>query len=254
MKRKIIKRIIIAIPVLLLIKCSGVVDDILGSQFPLNIRNDGNNIKVHINDIKDSVVSVEATYLSKKCTTAHLNAAYTKISYSSDEISVDVNNIENNNGITTFTVPINGGGWCNWHLTKMYITPTPLENIADTSTSIVINVTKTDTNSISYDVSLAPIVQKRNNARDEFYYILSNRGLKEISNHKNGNIYIYAELKKELLTESLIDEGFVIFPNGKKIDYTGNKRLFFPKFDTILENSTLKDNILVDKKNETKSD
>lgn len=61
MKRKIINIVIIAIPVLLLVKCSGIVDDILGSQFPLNVHNDGNNIKIHINDIKDSVVNVEAT-------------------------------------------------------------------------------------------------------------------------------------------------------------------------------------------------
>ncbi|MET4862713.1 hypothetical protein [Morganella morganii] len=252
MKRKIIKRLIFAIPVLLLVKFSGIVDDILGSQFPLNIRNDGNNIKIHINDIKDSVVSVEATYLSKRCTTAHLNAAYTKISYSSDKISVDIDNIESSNGMTIFTVPISGGGWCNWHLAKIYITPAPRENTADTSTSIVINVTKTDNNYISYDVLLAPIVKKSNKLNDEFYYILSRRGVREISNNKSGNIYIYAQLKKELLTESLIDEGFVIFPNGKKIDYTGSKRLFFPEFDTILENSILKEKIILNKKSEIK--
>lgn len=186
MKQKIIKTVIIAIPVLLLVKCSGIVDDILGSQFPLNISNGGNSIKIHMNDIKDSAVSVEAKYITEKCTKARLDASYTEISYSPIRRTVEIDNIENSNGITIFTVPISGGGWCNWYLTNIYVTPTPIKNIADTSTSIVINVTNTDASSISYNISLAPIVQKRNNSKDEFYYILSKRGLKEISNQKNG--------------------------------------------------------------------
>lgn len=66
MKRKVIKIVLIAIPILLLVKCSGVVDDILGRQFPLNVNNDGNSIKVHVNDINNIDVKVEATYMSKK--------------------------------------------------------------------------------------------------------------------------------------------------------------------------------------------
>ena len=239
MKRKIIKRVLIALPILFLIKCSGVVDDVLGSQFPLNVNNDGDSIKIHINEIKDSTVKVKARYLSGRCKTAHLNAAYTKISYSSDEGNIEIDNAKNSNGITIFTVPISGGGWCDWGLTKLYITPVPKESNADTSTSIVINVLKTDIDSVSYDFSLAPIVQKNKNDKDEFYYIISKSGMREISNYKDGSIYISARLRKELLTESLVDEGFVIFPNGKKINYKGNRKLFFPGFNTIVENSKL---------------
>lgn len=229
---------------LLLVKCSGVVDDILGSQFPLNTHNDGNNIKIHINDIKDSEVMVEATYLSKKCTTAHLNAAYTKISYSSDEESV---NIENSDGITVFTVPINGGGWCNWHLTKMYITPISRKNKATASTSVGIDVVDTDTNYLSYNILLAPIVRQRNNKQDEYYYRISKSGNNKISNNKNGEVHIAAELKNELLTYSLMDEDVIIFPNGIKKNYRGSSKLIFPDFNEIVENSTLKDKIITGK-------
>ncbi|OBU09378.1 hypothetical protein [Morganella psychrotolerans] len=189
MKRKIIKRGLIALPILFLIKCSGVVDDILGSQFPLNVNNDGNNIKIHINEIKNSIVKVEATYLTERCTKARLNAAYTEISYSPIRRIVDIDNAVNSDGITTFTVPISGGGWCNWELTKLYITPIPRENNADTSMSMVVNVLKTDIDSVLYDVSLAPIVQINKNEKDEFYYIISRSGAREISNYKDGNIY-----------------------------------------------------------------
>ncbi|SPX81858.1 Uncharacterised protein [Morganella morganii] len=247
MKRKIIKRVIIAIPILLLVKCSGVVDDILGGQFPLNIRNDGNNIKIHINDIKDSEVRVEATYLSKKCTTAHLNAAYTKISYSSDEESVNIDNIENSNGITVFTVPINGGGWCNWALTTALIELTPRENKGVVSTRIPIDVVNTDINHISHDILLAPIIIKEYNGKDEFYYRASKIGDNKISNNKNGEIYINATLKNELLTYSLMDKGVVIFPNGVKKSLSSHSDLISPDFNEIVENSTLKDKIITEK-------
>ncbi|MBW5405837.1 hypothetical protein ACISK3_10775 [Morganella morganii] len=247
MKRKIIKRVIIAIPVLFLVKCSGVVDDILGSQFPLNIHNDGNNIKIHINDIKDSVVTVKATYLSKKCTTAHLDAAYTKISYSSDEESVSIDNIDNNDGITVFTVPINGGGWCNWGLTKIFIKPTPHKNKGTVSTSIPIDVVNSDINYISYDILLAPVIIKEYNGEDEFYYKVSNIGDNKISNNKSGEIYINATLKNELLTYSLVDKGVVIFPNGVKKNFSSHSDLISPDFNEIVENSTLKDKIITEK-------
>lgn len=247
MKRKIIKRVIIAIPILLLVKCSGVVDDILGSQFPLNIRNDGNNIKIHINDMKDSTVVVEARYITEKCTKARLNAAYTEISYSPIRRTVEIDNIDNNNGITVFTVPINGGGWCNWHLTKMYITPTPRKNKATASTSIGIDVVDTDTNNLSYNILLAPMVRKKNNKQDEYYYRISKSGHNKISNNKNGEVHINAELKNELLTYSLMDEDVIIFPNGIKKNYRGSSKLIFPDFNEIVENSTLKDKIITEK-------
>ncbi|OBU09379.1 hypothetical protein [Morganella psychrotolerans] len=243
MKRKIIKRVLIALPILFLIKCSGVVDDVLGSQFPLNVNNDGNNIKIHINEIKDSAVKVKARYLSGRCTTAHLNAAYTKISYSSDEMNVEFDNEKNKHGIMIFTVPINGGGWCNWELTQLYITPTPCENNESASTSIAVDVLDTDNSFISYDVSLAPVVRKKENKKDEFYYVISNIGDGEISKYRNGEIYITMELKNELLTYSLIDEGIVVFPNGKRVDYAGRSELFFPEFNKIVENSKLKDEV-----------
>lgn len=253
MKRKIIKSVIIAIPVLLLVKCSGIVDDILGSKFPLNINNDGNNIKIHINDIKDSTVKVKAVYLSQKCTTAHLNAAYTKISYSPDETSVDVNNIENSDGITTFTVPINGGGWCNWGLTKIFIKPNPRKNKSTVSTSIGIDVVSTDINHIAYNILLAPIIIKEKNEKDEYYYRVSKIRDNKISNNENGEIYINAKLKDELLTYSLMDEGMVIFPNGVKKNYRDSSKLIFPDFNEIMENSTLKNNTSDDKESETKN-
>lgn len=158
MKRKIIKCLIIAVPVLLLVKCTGIVDDFLGSQFPLNIHNDGNSIKIHINDIKDSTVSVEAKYITEKCTKARLDASYTEISYSPIRRTVEIDNIENSNGITTFTVPISGGGWCNWRLTTVAIKPTSRKNKATASTAIGIDVVGTDTNYLSYNILLAPIV------------------------------------------------------------------------------------------------
>ncbi|MET4862865.1 hypothetical protein, partial [Morganella morganii] len=223
------------------------VDDILGSQFPLNINNDGNSIKVYINDIKDSVVSVEATYLSKRCTTAHLNAAYTKISYSSDKISVDIDNIENRDGITIFTAPINGGGWCNWELITVVIKPIPRENKATASTSIAIDVVDTDINYILYDILLAPVVRQESNKKDEFYYRISKVGDNKISKNKSGEVYINAKLKSELLTYSLMDERVVIFPNGVKKDYRGSRKLIFPDFYEIMENSILKDEMITEK-------
>lgn len=253
MKRKIIKTVIIAIPVLLLVKCSGIVDDILGSQFPLNVHNDGNNIKIHINDIKDSVVNVEATYLSKKCTTANLNAAYTKISYSSDKISVDINNIENRNGITTFTVPISGGGWCNWALTTVFIELTPQKNKGIVSTRIPIDIMNININYISYDILIAPIIIKDYNGKDEFYYGISKIGDNKISNSKSGEIYINATLKNELLTYSLMDKGVVIFPNGVKKNHSSHRDLISPDFNEIMENSTLKNNTPDDKESEEKN-
>ena len=253
MKRKAIKIVLIAIPMLLLAKCSGIVDNILGSQFPLNIHNDGNSIKIHINDIKDSVVNVEATYITEKCTTAHLNAAYTEISYSPDEIIVDINNVENRNGITTFTVPISGGGWCNWALTTVFIELAPQENKGIVSTRIPIDIMKTNINYISYDILIAPIIIKNYNGKDEFYYRISKIGDNKISNNKNGEIYINATLKNELLTYFLMDKGVVIFPNGVKKNYSSHRDLISPDFNEIMENSTLKNNTPDDKENETKN-
>ncbi|HHN8347320.1 TPA: hypothetical protein ACRRXU_000127 [Morganella morganii] len=253
MKRKIIKRVIIAIPVLLLVKCSGIVDDILGSQFPLNIHNDGNNIKIHINDIKNSVVSVEAKYITEKCTKARLDAPYTEISYSPIKRTVEIDNIENSNDITTFTVPISGGGWCNWALTTVFIELTPQENKGIVSTRIPIDIMKTNINYISYDILIAPIIIKNYNGKDEFYYRISKIGDNKISNNRNGEIYINATLKNELLTYSLMDKGVVIFPNGVKKNYSSHRDLISPDFNEIMENSTLKNNTHDDKENETKN-
>lgn len=246
MKRKIIKRVIIAIPILLLVKCSGIVDDILGSQFPLNIHNDGNNIKIHINDIKDSTVVVKARYITEKCTKARLNAAYTEISYSPIRRTVEIDNIDNNDGITIFTVPINGGGWCNWTLTTALIELTPRENKGIVSTIIPIDVVNTDINHISYDILLAPIFIKEYNGKDEFYYRVSKIGDNKISNNKSGEIYINAILKNELLTYSLVDKGVVIFPNGVKKNFSSHSNLISPDFNEIMENSILKDEIITE--------
>lgn len=239
MKRKIIKRLIIVVPVLLLVKCSGIVDDILGSQFPLNIRNGGNNIKIHINDIKDSIVKVKVIYLSQKYTTAHLNAAYTKVSYSPIRRTVEIDNIENSNGITTFTVPISGGGWCNWGLSEIYITPKPKNTPSNTSSFLLVNVSDTESSRVSYDVFLAPIILKYNNGMVDNYYSISNNNEDYISDYKDGEIEVNFKLKNELLTHSLVDEGIVIFPNGVRKNYKGSDKLTSPEFNEIIENSVL---------------
>lgn len=242
MKRKIIKRVLIVIPILLLVKCSGVVDDILGRQFPLNVNNDGNSIKVHVNDINNIDVKVEATYISKKCTTAHLNAAYTKISYSSDKVSVRFDKFESNNDMAIFILPINGGGWCNWSLSKIHITPTP-KNISSNITSfLLVNVSDTDSDRVFYDVFLAPIILKYNDGKVNNYYLISSNNESYISNHKDGNVEINFKLKNELLTHSLVNEGVVVFPNGVRKNYKGSGKLTSPEFNEILENSILNEN------------
>lgn len=239
MKRKIIKWVIIAIPILLLIKCSGGVDDVLGSQFPLDVNNDGDSIKVHVNEINNIDVKVKAIYLSRRCTTAHLNAAYTKISYSSDKISVKIDKSENNNSVATFTMPINGGGWCNWSLSKIYITPKQKNILSNTFSFLLVNVSDTDSSRVFYDVFLAPVILKYNSGMIDKYYLVSNNNEEYISNYKDGEIEVDLRSKNELLTYSLVDEGVVIFPNGVKKNYKGSGKLTSPEFNEILENSIL---------------
>ncbi|WP_413483524.1 hypothetical protein [Morganella psychrotolerans] len=239
MKRKIINRVLIAIPILFLIKCSGVVDDILGSQFPLNVNSDGNSISIYINKIKDSNVVVEATYLTDKCTTVRLNAAYTEVSHSPVREIVIFDNLKLNDGIITSVVPISGGGWCNWELTRIYITIKPDGIKSSSSTPMVINVLDVDNDRVSYNAILAPIIVKYKNKNDECYYYMPEGDVNNISKNKNGTVYLNVDLKRELLTYTLIDEGIVIFPNGIKADYSGRSELFFPEFNTILKNSKL---------------
>lgn len=244
MKRKTIKIVLIAIPILLLAKCSGIVDDILGEQFPLNINNNGNSVKIHFNKIKNTKIIIYAKYSTNKCSTMRLNAEYTKISYSPMR---KTEKIEVKDGVATSVIPVNGGGWCNWKLVNIDIAPVPIESSLRVSSSLVIDVSDTKVNNISYDIILVPFTRIYSSKPDDTYYVLSKKENKSISEEKGGDVYFNAEVINDLATHAFLDKNIIIYPDGTEIYYEESGKLLSPDFIDILENSNLKNSISKEK-------
>ncbi|MDF7441392.1 hypothetical protein NFF97_18010, partial [Proteus mirabilis] len=106
---------LIFIPYLLLSGCGEYINIYLDNKFPVNMNNDGKKITVYSSVSPETAVEVIGTYTSNKCERSHFNASYTKVTYSSLTQQVEVERkIAEDNKNATYTVPIDGGGWCNW--------------------------------------------------------------------------------------------------------------------------------------------
>ncbi|EHF3472417.1 hypothetical protein J1C15_003432, partial [Proteus mirabilis] len=115
---------LIFIPYLLLGGCSGLINIYLDNKFPVNMNNDGNKITVYSTISPETVVEVIGTYTSNKCQRSHFSADYTEVTYSSLTQQVEAERkIAEDNKNATYTVPIDGGGWCNWKLVEIEIAP-----------------------------------------------------------------------------------------------------------------------------------
>ncbi|HGN1281668.1 TPA: hypothetical protein ACKRG6_003490, partial [Proteus mirabilis] len=117
-------KLFVLIPYLLLGGCSGLINIYLDNKFPVNMNNDGKKITVYSTIYPEMVVQVRGTYTSNKCERSHFSADYTEVTYSSLTQKVEVERkIAEDNKTATYTVPIDGGGWCNWKLVEIKLAP-----------------------------------------------------------------------------------------------------------------------------------
>ena len=213
-------KLFVLIPYLLLGGCSGLINIYLDNKFPVNMNNDGNKITVYSTISPETVVQVRGTYTSNKCQRSHFNSDYTEVSYSSLTQKVEVERkIAEDNKNATYTVPIDGGGWCNWKLIKIELAP-----IVDNKHS-----------KIELFTTLAPVIVEEDD--QSIYYSPSiTEGEKKLSNKSNGEIYFNYKVEPKLTTTISKDEK-VIFPNGSIKEPTFSIYTGRVSFNEIIENS-----------------
>ncbi|HCZ8414213.1 TPA: hypothetical protein O4D25_003157, partial [Proteus mirabilis] len=152
-------KLFVLIPYLLLGGCSGLINIYLDNKFPVNMNNDGNKITVYSTISPETVVQVRGTYTSNKCQRSHFNSDYTEVSYSSLTQKVEVERkIAEDNKNATYTVPIDGGGWCNWKLIKIELAPISTIYKNHMVISKVIPIVDNKHSKIELFTTLAPVI------------------------------------------------------------------------------------------------
>ncbi|HHJ1161181.1 TPA: hypothetical protein ACQFK1_000633 [Proteus mirabilis] len=229
-------KLFVLIPYLLLGGCSGLINIYLDNKFPVNMNNDGNKITVYSTISPETVVQVRGTYTSNKCQRSHFNSDYTEVSYSSLTQKVEVERkIAEDNKNATYTVPIDGGGWCNWKLIKIELAPISTIYKNHMVISKVIPIVDNKHSKIELFTTLAPVIVEEDD--QSIYYSPSiTEGEKKLSNKSNGEIYFNYKVEPKLTTIISEDEK-AIFPNGKVKELQQDIYLKLINFNEIIENS-----------------
>ncbi|MBO8267461.1 hypothetical protein IS516_18165, partial [Proteus mirabilis] len=230
-------KLFVLIPYLLLGGCSGLINIYLDNKFPVNMNNDGKKITVYSTISPETVVEVIGTYTSNKCERSHFNASYTKVTYSSLTKKVEIERkITEDNKTATYTVPIDGGGWCNWKLVEIKLAPVSNIHKIYTRISEIIPITDDKHSKIELFTTLAPVIVESNNDQKIYYASSEMEGEKKLSNKLNGEIYFNYKVEPKLTTTISKDEK-VIYPNGSIKDPTFSIYTGMISFNEIIENS-----------------
>ncbi len=175
-------KLFVLIPYLLLGGCSGLINIYLDNKFPVNMNNDGNKITVYSTISPETVVQVRGTYTSNKCQRSHFNSDYTEVSYSSLTQKVEVERkIAEDNKNATYTVPIDGGGWCNWKLIKIELAPISTIYKNHMVISKVIPIVDNKHSKIELFTTLAPVIVEEDD--QSIYYIIHHQSRKVRKNY-----------------------------------------------------------------------
>ena len=230
-------KLFVLIPYLLLGGCSGLINIYLDNKFPVNMNNDGNKITVYSTISPETVVQVRGTYTSNKCQRSHFNADYTEVSYSSLTQKVEVERkIAEDNKTATYTVPIDGGGWCNWKLVKIELSPVSTIHKRYMRISEVIPITDDKHSKIELFTTLAPIIVEGKNEQSIYYSPSSTEGERKLSNKSDGEIYFNYKVEPKLTT-TISNDKKAIFPNGNIKTLSGSTYSKIIGFNEIIENS-----------------
>ncbi|HGM9852519.1 TPA: hypothetical protein ACKREM_001199 [Proteus mirabilis] len=230
-------KLFVLIPYLLLGGCSGLINIYLDNKFPVNMNNDGNKITVYSTISPETVVQVRGTYTSNKCQRSHFNSDYTEVSYSSLTQKVEVERkIAEDNKTATYTVPIDGGGWCNWKLVKIELSPVSTIHKRYMRISEVIPITDDKHSKIELFTTLAPIIVEGKNEQSIYYSPSSTEGERKLSNKSDGEIYFNYKVEPKLTTTISKDDK-AIFPNGNIKTLSGSTYSKMIGFNEIIENS-----------------
>ncbi len=216
---------LIFIPYLLLSGCGEYINIYLDNKFPVNMNNDGKKITVYSTISPETVVLVRGTYTSNKCQRSHFNASYTEVTYSSLTQQVEAERkIAEDNKNATYTVPIDGGGWCNWKLVEIEIAPLSTKYEVLVRRNMVFSLTNSEHSKIKLFATLAPVIVEE---KDE----------QKLSNKSDGEIYFNYKVEPKLTTTIISNDNKAIFPNGniKILDGSSYSRII--NFNEIIENS-----------------
>ncbi|MFF0980036.1 hypothetical protein ACFYLN_12585 [Proteus mirabilis] len=229
---------LIFIPYLLLSGCGEYINIYLDNKFPVNMNNDGKKITVYSTISLETAVEVIGTYTSNKCERSHFNASYTKVTYSSLTKKVEVERkITEDNKAATYTVPIDGGGWCNWKLVKIELAPVSTIYKSYMVFSKVIPITDDKHSKIELFATLAPVMVEGKNEQSIYYSSSSTEGEKKLSNKSNGEIYFNYKVEPKLTTTIISNDKKAIFPNGNIKTLSGSTYSKMIGFNEIIENS-----------------
>ncbi|WP_368883530.1 hypothetical protein [Proteus mirabilis] len=228
---------LIFIPYLLLSGCGEYINIYLNNKFPVNMNNDGKKITVYSTISPETVVEVIGTYTSNKCERSHFNASYTKVTYSSLTKKVEIERkITEDNKTATYTVPIDGGGWCNWKLVEIKLAPVSTIYKSYMVISEIIPITDDKHSKIELFTTLAPVIVESKNDQKIYYASSKMEGEKKLSNKLNGEIYFNYKVEPKLTTTISKDEK-VIYPNGNIKEPTFSIYTGRVSFNEIIENS-----------------
>ena len=231
-------KLFVLIPYLLLGGCSGLINIYLDNKFPVNMNNDGNKITVYSTISPETVVQVRGTYTSNKCQRSHFNSDYTEVSYSSLTQKVEVERkIAEDNKTATYTVPIDGGGWCNWKLKEIDIAPISVKYKQDRISTLVFPIVNSEYSRVELFTTIAPIMIESENGQSIYYSLSRIEGEKSLSNKLNGKIYFNYKVEPKLTTTIISNDKKAIFPNGNIKTLSGSTYSKMIGFNEIIENS-----------------
>ncbi|MFS3858257.1 hypothetical protein ACK6VY_01805 [Proteus mirabilis] len=232
---------VILIPYLLLGGCGEYINIYLNNKFPVNMNNNGNKITVYSTISPETVVEVIGTYTSNKCQRSHFSADYTEVTYSSLTKKVEVERkITEDNKAATYTVPIDGGGWCNWKLVEIDIAPVSTIYKNHMVISKVIPIVDDKHSKIELFTTLAPVIVEEDD-QSIYYSPSSTEGEKKLSNKSNGEIYFNYKVEPKLTTTIISNDKKAIFPNGNIKTLSGSTYSKMIGFNEIIENSDEKE-------------
>ncbi|HEM8141376.1 TPA: hypothetical protein U2M34_004338 [Providencia rettgeri] len=235
-----IRFVIVATSFFLLTGCGKILNDFLDGQFPLNTKNDGNKITVYAGITPETKVIVRGTYTSNKCERSHFNAAYTKVSYSPIKKEVVIESADDiDNEKSTSVLPINGGGWCNWELINIEITPIPISYSSSARTYINIPVNNSAKSTVEFFLTFAPVMYTSVKGESMLYSISPHDDV-SISNKKKGDIYFNYNVDHALKT-IVSNKNEITFPNGSSKHGGSEVYSKFVSFDEIIKNSNKKE-------------
>ncbi|WP_427119959.1 hypothetical protein [Proteus mirabilis] len=235
-------KLFVLIPYLLLGGCGGFINIYLDNKFPVNMNNDGKKITVYSSVSPETVVQVRGTYTSNKCQRSHFNSDYTEVSYSSLTQKVEVERkIAEDNKTATYTVPIDGGGWCNWKLIKIELAPVSNIHKIYTRISEIIPITDDKHSKIELFITLAPVIVEKYNGKSIYYSSSIMEGEQKLSNKSNGEIYFNYKVEPKLTTTIISNDKKAIFPNGNIKTLSGSTYSKMIGFNEIIENSDEKE-------------